>query len=212
MYKYRIFTIGAICITVLSLVLFPILAETPLTFSQLNMDKDATMEKYQNDWSDLTIHFSKKTSYTFDSGDQIATITIPKMNIYELPVYYGANPVNNDWHITTPGHLGNWSLFGERGVSCIGAHNYQLFKELPSLHSGDKILIETNVDRYVYVVENSAIYDHTIDNWNTVATHHSGDYALNLMTCFPIDAIKTDDMYIVYTRLQKGTIFANENQ
>ena len=191
----------------LSVVLFPIYVNNPLTFSQLNMNKEKTMEKYKNDWNSTTIKQIAITSNDFHNGDEVATITIPKMDIYELPIFYGANPVNNDWHITTPGPLGNWSMFGEPGVCCVGAHNYQLFKNLPLLEKGDKILIETNLDRYVYVVESTAIYNHKIDDWNTVATYHTSESALNLMTCYPIDAIKTDDMYIVYTSLQKGTVF-----
>lgn len=89
----------------------------------------------------------------------------------------------------------------------MGAHNYQLFKDLPSLQVNDKILIETPFDRYVYVVESYDIYHHKTDDWNKKATKHSMDSALNLMTCYPLDAVKTEDMYIVYTYLQKGTIF-----
>lgn len=208
MNKSRLISFAAISIMLLCTCLFPIYAEDPITFSQLKMDKEKTMSKYKDDWNDTTVKYALTTE-TYTSGSQVATITIPRMDIYEFPVYYGSNPVNNDWHITTPGPLGNWSMFGESGVSCVGAHNYQLFKNLPSLEKGDKILIETSNDRYVYVVESTAVYNHNIDNWNKTATHHTNDYALNLMTCYPMDAVKTDDMYIVYTNLQKGTVFNN---
>lgn len=187
--------------------LFPSIALNPLTFSQWSMDKEATMEKYKDDWNKEDILRSKAKQEDFQLGDVVGTITIPRMEIYELPIYNGSTEINNNWQITTPGHLGNYALFGEPGVSSVGAHNYQLFKDLPSLQVNDKILIETSFDRYVYVVEGSDVYHHKTDNWNAKATKHTKDAALNLMTCYPIDAVKTDDMFIVYTSLQKGTIF-----
>lgn len=187
--------------------LFPIVATKQMTFSQVKQNEQATMEKYQNDWNDTSIHQKPLLKPTYVYGDQIATITIPKMNLFEYPIYYGSDPVLNNWQITTPGHFGNWSLFGEVGVTCVGAHNYQLFKNLKVLEVGDKIIVETTIDRYVYVVDSVGIYNHELDDWDNVATKHKESYALNLMTCYPFDAIKTKDMYIVYTTLQKGTIF-----
>lgn len=164
------------------------------------------MNKYKDDWNREEIHHAPKPQEAMQLGDVVGTITIPRMNIYELPIYNGSTEINNNWQITTPGHLGNYSLFGESGVSVVGAHNYQLFKDLPSLQVNDKILIETSIDRYVYVVESTDVYHHATDNWNSVATKHSKEAALNLMTCYPIDAVRTDDMYIVYTSLLKGTL------
>ncbi|SKA04307.1 sortase [Anaerorhabdus furcosa] len=205
--KYHIFTSFATCIVGLSIAIFPKVAHTPLTFAQMNQDKVETMEKYKNDWNNHTIKHVRYNTAEYHDGDIVATITIPKMEIYELPVYYGANPVNNNWHITTSGHAGNYAMFGESGVSSIGAHNYQLFKNLPDLKTGDKLIVETDVDRYVYVVDSTDIYDHTKDVWNQKATAHKSDHTLTLMTCYPLDGIQTNDMYLVYTSLQKGTIF-----
>lgn len=193
--------------TITYMIHFPQVVPFSSTFSKAPMDGNATLLKYKNDWDSTTIHHTKQKQQNFKVGDIVGTITIPKMEIYELPVYNGASETTNNHHITTPGHLGNYALFGEQGVSVVGAHNYQLFKNLPSLQKGDKILIETSIDRYVYVVEGTAIYHHKTDDWNTLATKHSKDYSLNLMTCYPIDALKTEDMYIVYTYIQKGTLF-----
>lgn len=205
--KYHIFSIFTACITGLCIVLSFTIAQNPLTFSQMNQDKESTLIKYKNTWNNSDIKYKQINETAYYDGDIVATITIPKMEIYELPVYYGANPVNNNWRITTPGHDGNYAMFGEPGVSCIGAHNYQLFKQLPSLVIGDKIIVETDLDTYVYVVDGTDIYDNTKDIWNKKATLHKKDYGLTLMTCYPMDAIQTNDMYLVYTSLQKGTIF-----
>lgn len=187
--------------------MFPIFAQNQLTFSKWKQDKHITLNKYQAYWNDKTITQKHTPSQTYILGEQVATITIPKMNIYELPVYYGSNALNNNWQITTPGHLGNWSIFGEDGVTCVGAHNYQLFKNLKLLENGDKLIIETKDDIYVYIVDNTNIYNHETDDWDQVATTHKRNHALNLMTCYPFDAIKTKDMYIVYTTMQRGTIY-----
>lgn len=171
------------------------------------MDEKSSIDKYKDDWDNQTILHTKQKQQNFKLGDIVGIITIPKMELYELPIYNGATKSNTHWQISTPGHFGNYALFGEQGVSVVGAHNYQLFKNLPSLQKNDKILIETSIDHYVYVVEDIAIYHHGIDDWATMATKHSKDASLNLMTCYPIDAVNTEDMYIVYTYLQKGTIF-----
>ncbi|MEG0368133.1 MAG: sortase [Coprobacillus sp.] len=193
--------------TLICIFLFPVIAEEPYTYSQAHQNKEATMQKYKDDWQDTTIRYKQHPNQQYAYGEQVAFITIPKMDIYELPIYYGSDPINNNWQITAPGHTGNWSMFGEHGVTCVGAHNYQLFKNLKLLEPGDKILIETEIDRYVYVVDETGVYHNKTDNWDKTATKHKHDYALNLMTCFPFDAIKTKDMYIVYTSLQRGTIF-----
>lgn len=205
--KHHIFIIFAACAACLSIVVFPSISKNPLTFAQANQDKDATMKKYKNDWNSNLIRHENGNNTKYHNGDTVATITIPRMDIFELPVYYGSNPVNNNWQITTPGHAGNYAMFGEPGVSCIGAHNYQLFKNLPNLKIGDKLIVETNIDTYVYIVDGIDIYDNTKDVWYKKATAHKYEYGLTLMTCYPMDAIKTNDMYLVYTSLLKGTIF-----
>lgn len=205
--RFRIGITFIFLFSLLSVVLFPVAAKSQTTFSLLKQNKEATLAKYQYDWSNTTIQHVSNAKQEYVYGEQIAKITIPKMDIYEYPVYYGSDPVNNNWQITAPGHIGNWAMFGEAGVSCVGAHNYQLFKNLKKLKRGDKILVETKIDRYVYVVDKFAIYNHKEQDWTTIATKHRQPYALNLMTCYPFDAIKTKDMYIVYTSLQTGTVF-----
>lgn len=204
-----VFTFIIAAASICAVLLFDKIGKTPVTFSQIQMNKNKTMDKYKEDWTSEIIKQDKQNPYNFKIGDTIAKITIPEIDIYELPVLLGSTPVNNNWHITSPGHEGNWSLFGESGVTCVGAHNYQLFKDLPKLMKGDKILIETASERFVYVVYKTDIYHHDKDNWDRVASYHKDNYALNLMTCYPIDAVKTNDMYIVYTSLQKGTIYLN---
>lgn len=207
MKKSHLFIILITTSALFSIFLFSTLAMEPLTFSQWSMNKEETLKKYKDDWDLTEINYTEEKTSNFELGDVVGTITIPRMEIYELPIYYGSNEINNNWQVTTPGHLGNYAVFGEQGVSVVGAHNYQLFKELPNLQVKDKILIETSIDRYVYVVEDTDVYHHEIDDWNSLATRQFSAAALNLMTCYPIDAIKTDDMYIVYTSLQKGTLF-----
>ena len=138
--------------------------------------------------------------------------TIPKMNIYELPIYYGESRYNNNWQITCPGHLSGFGLPGEAAPTAIGAHNYQLFSQLPSLKAGDKFIVETSVDVYVYTVVKTEVYNHLTDNWSNLSYNSKDPYDMELMTCYPIEAVVTKDTYIVTAKLQKGTEFTAAQQ
>lgn len=205
--KYKLLWAFYLLFFIAVVTLFRPMAAHPMTFTQLAQNPEQTMKKYESLWDDKTIQTAATPKFHYQLGDQIATITIPKMDYYEMPVYYGSDPVNNNWQITAPGHLGNWNLFGEQGRSAVGAHNYQLFTRLPELEIGDKFIVENEIDVYVYEVVGTAIFDHTKDDWTQLAYQIGEDYSVTLMTCYPIDAIETQDMYLVYTKLCKGTIF-----
>lgn len=182
-------------------------AQGALTYTQLKQKPLITIEKYKNIWQDRVIKESPIMERTYQSGDKIGTITIPKMKYYEMPIYYGADRINNNWQITTLGHLGNWDMLGENGRAAVGAHNYQLFSNLPTLQPGDLFLIETDADIFVYEVIGNTIYNHSVDDWYQVAYRDALPYSVSLMTCYPIEqgAEATKDTYIVYSKMIRGT-------
>ncbi|MEG0217905.1 MAG: sortase, partial [Raoultibacter sp.] len=114
-----------------------------------------------------------------------------------------------NWQITTPGYIGNWQLFGEKGMAALGAHNYQLFSELEKLGVGEKVIVETIDDIYVYVVQEAGVYDHTKQDWAEAVYTGRESYAIDLLTCYPADVLDTQDRYVVYATMQKGTIFVD---
>ncbi|MEG0072249.1 MAG: sortase [Raoultibacter sp.] len=179
----------------------------PITFTQLAQNPEATMAKYEHVWNDATVHESPYQAKSYAVGDVVGTVTIPKLEIYEMPIYYGTTDENKNWQITTPGYGGNWQLFGEKGLAALGAHNYQLFSQLETLGVGEKIIVETTDDIYVYVVQEAGVYDHTKQSWEDAVYTGKALYAIDLLTCYPADALNTEDRYVVYATLQKGTIF-----
>lgn len=189
-----------------ALFLFPKMAQQATTFTMLSQDANATMEKYAGYWDDTTIISKPTQTGQYHDGEIVATITIPQMGFYEMPIYYGANDVNNNWQITTPGYVGGWDMFGERGRSAVGAHNYQLFTELPVMVPGEKFIVETAGEVFVYEVTGSHIYDHLKEDWGAVAYQAAELYSVTLMTCYPIEqgAAATKDMYLVYSRMVRG--------
>lgn len=208
--KRIFFAIFAFSMTTGCVWLFPVVAQNPTTFAELVQDKEKTLERYKDIWNDTTIRTINTKAPEYKLGEKIGTLTIPKMEIYEMPIYYGADDINNNWQITAPGHFGNWGIFGEKPVTALGGHNYQLFYDLPKMEIGDKFIVETEFDTFIYEVTGTAIYESGKHNWTELAFNSAEPYSLNLLTCYPIAKVVTNDMYIVYTKMIKGTKFLIE--
>ncbi|MEG2404673.1 MAG: sortase [Oscillospiraceae bacterium] len=205
--KHKLLLTTYLLFAIASVLLFNDMAINPITFTQLTQNPEKTMQKYKNVWDDTTIVTKSKTDAEFVLGEKVGTITIPKMKYYERPIYYGSNNLNNNWQISTPGYLGNWGMFGDKRSAALGAHNYQLFSQLPTMEKGDLFIIETDIDTYVFEVTGMCVYNHTKDDWNKTAFADSAPYSTTLMTCYPVDAVVTKDMYLVYSKMKKGTKF-----
>lgn len=205
--KHRLLIPFFVLIVILSVVLFQPLAQGAVTLTTLSQSPKETKEKYKEYWDDTTITVKPKQKNGYEWGKKVATLTIPKLEYYELPVFYGSDVFTSNWQITTPGYLDGWDMFGESGCTAVGAHNYQLFGKLPTMVVGDKFIIETDVDVYIYEVIGTHIYDHTVERWDQVAYQDSEPNSVTLMTCYPIEAVETEDMYLVYSKLVRGTVF-----
>lgn len=187
-------------------------AKDALTYTMISQNPQKTLSKYEGVWEERRIRKAAISPKTYENGEIVGSITIPGMGYYEMPIYYGSDKINNNWQITTAGHLGNWDMFGEKGVAAVGAHNYQLFKNLNVLQPGDLFLIETADDIFVYEVLGHRIYNHITDDWTQTAYEDALEYSVNLMTCYPIDqgAEATEDTYIVYSKMVRGTQYISE--
>ncbi|MDO4566829.1 MAG: sortase [Oscillospiraceae bacterium] len=191
----------------LSFTAFRLVVSEPLTFFELGQNPEATMLKYAPYLEDDTITHAPRRSLFYTDGEVVGYLTLPALSMYERPIYYGANSINTNWQITTSGYSGGWDLFGDPGVANIGAHNYQLFSNLPTLAEGDIVLVETEDGVYIYEVSGTAIYDADTDDWDEVAYRACPAGSVVLMTCWPVDAVETEDRYLVYTQLVSGTLF-----
>ncbi len=186
----------------------------PMTFTGAQQDPEATIEKYKDVWDDTTIKKITRDAPIYIDGEEIGTITIPGMNIYELPIIYGSSEANKNWQVTALSKETNWSMIGETGITAIGAHNYQLFTLMPTLQPGEKFIIETDIDTYVYEIVDKDIYIEGEDVWKDVVWKDRNNYSVNLITCYPVDEVATPDRMILFTKMTKGTIIApttNEN-
>lgn len=190
--------------------LFPYVAKNSTTFAQMLQDKEVTLEKFKTVWNNNTIIEINAKPPEFEIGEKIGTLTIPRMNIYEMPIYYGEDDINNNWQITAPGKHSNWGIFGSKDITALGGHNYQLFHDLPSMQIGDRFIVDMPFDTFVYEVTGSDIYVHGDDDFSDITTTGKEPYSVDLLTCYPIAEIVTDDMYIVYTKMIKGTKFLQD--
>lgn len=205
-----IFSIMAFAVTASCVQLFEVVAQNPTTFAQMSQDKEKTLEKYKDVWNDTTIIEVDTLAPEYTLGELVGTLTIPRMNIYEMPIYYGADDINNNWQITAPGRFGNWGIFGEKAITALGGHNYQLFYDLPNMQVGDKFIVETPFDIFIYEVTGSTIYESGVHDWSDLAFNDKEPYSVDLLTCYPIEKVVTNDMYIVYTKMVSGTKFLQE--
>lgn len=183
----------------------------PVTFTELEQNPKVTMSKYEQIWNDTTITEKNYTGKSYKIGDVVGTITIPSLEIYEMPVYYGETDENKNWQLTTSGYESGWRLFGEYGITAVSAYNYQLFKELPKIDVGEKFIVETDDDVYVYVVQSESVFEHENQKWEDAAFLDKEPYSVNLITNYPINVVDTEDRYIVYATIQRGTIFPDSN-
>lgn len=85
-----------------------------------------------------------------------------------------------------PGHNFGSAIPGAKGNSLISGHRDTHFRFLQDLQPGDAVLIETpQGQRNIYRVETTAIVD-AREAWLEHPSHTSH---LNLVTCYPFDAI-----------------------
>lgn len=205
----KLIFLGAVSFLILLLALiFQTFAEQQITFTDAKQNPKRTIEKYRDIWKDERILTKKEPLKEYQYGEVIASITIPTLQLYELNVYYGSDPINNNWQITSPGHIGNWGNIGEKYPSAIGAHNYQLFKNLPDLKIGDRFIVENEADIYVFEVVSTFIYRAGQQEWEEMY-HDLEPYSLVLMTCYPLNVMESPDRYIVNTRMVRGTKLVN---
>lgn len=195
-------------ILVASMLLISKLSGAPIidatfTDAQTNTNPQVTMNDLEIKTKERKIVDQILSPKKYMNGDVLAKITIPRMELYRYDVIYGANEINNNWQITAPGHQGNYGLFGERTPTIVGAHNYQLFHNLPTLQEGDYVYVEVDEQVFVYEVQGNFIYDHLKDDYNKILDRLE-PYSLGLMTCYPIDQKDTEDRYIVQTKMISG--------
>lgn len=121
---------------------------------------------------------------TAAGGDlPIATIEIPSIDL-KLPVLEGATRENMR-HAAT--HMSETTPLGESGNAAIAAHRAhkkgRLFNRLNEVTSGDKIIINTEIKRFTYVVYKISVVEPTD---LSVLEDKGKEKILTLITCDPL--------------------------
>ncbi len=114
------------------------------------------------------------------SVQQARRIQIPAIGV-DSPIFQG-----DDWEQLKKGvgqHIGS-TLPGEAGNLVLSAHNDiygEIFRHLDKLSPGDEIIVETERQRYTYVVRKIQQVDPT-DVWVMAPTEHASS---TLISCYP---------------------------
>lgn len=139
--------------------------------------------------------------HSYEKGECVGLVSIPRLELFNEEILYALDGEDLKSKIATAGYLGGWSMFGDEGPSTLGSHNYQLFKELPSIQCGDIVHVKNDFGVYTYEVIDTMIFDDSEDSWKEDVYKRSRDYSVTLMTCYPIEEKNTEDMFIVFTKL-----------
>lgn len=203
--RKKVLIILILAMAFISITLFPKLGKESITFFEVRQNKAKTLSKYKEVWDNKVIKEVVGEQKKYEYGDIVGSITIPKINLYEVPIYYGENDITNNWNLITPGYEAGWGMAGEEGIMSIGAHNYQLLFQLPNLEIGDEFIFENSIDTYVYEITGTTVYYEEKEDWYDTVYKDQEEYSINLMTCYPIEKAKTEDRYIVFSKMIKGS-------
>lgn len=117
-------------------------------------------------------------------GERLARIRIPSIGVDEV-VVEGVSP---DELAVGVGHYPRTATLGERGSIGIAGHRTgwgDPFLELDELDRGDRIVLESRRNRYVYVVTGTRVVEPS-DGWVLKGDPNvQAPYELTLTTCTP---------------------------
>lgn len=184
----------------ITIIVIAISSRTVTGIKKVNND-----EKFKREES-RTIETVDWAKHSYEKGECVGVVSIPRLELFNEEILYNLDGEELKNKISTAGYLGGWSMFGEEGPSTIGAHNYQLFKDLPNMQIGDIIHVKNDIGIYTYEVTDTMIFDDSEDNWKKDVYERSRDYSVTLMTCYPVEKRNTEDMFIVFTKLIGGKI------
>lgn len=122
-------------------------------------------------------------------------IEIPAINV-DAPIVSGTS-----WEALRRGvgHQDNTGMPGQRGNVVLAAHNDifgEIFRYLDQLSPGDEVIIHTQTQRYVYVVQDTQIVQPE-DTWVMDSTHNP---TTTLISCYPYQV--DNQRIVVFAQLQ----------
>ncbi|MFC3492852.1 class E sortase [Glycomyces rhizosphaerae] len=136
-------------------------------------------------------------------GDAFARMWAPDIRAESWTLVEGTEPADIEY---APGRFLEGAYPGEQGNFTLAGHNVPaIFSEIRSLEPGDKVVIETKENFYIYEVQEHEVVNETqIDITAPVPGEPGvepgdGDYWLTLFTCHP--RWDNYERYVVYSQL-----------
>lgn len=139
-----------------------------------------------------------------EPGDKVGTITLESLGI-SWPIIEGTEEAQLSLGV---GHYIGSVLPGVIDNSILSGHRSTVFARLGELEKGDRVLVETSVGTFVYVITRFEV----VDRDDQTVIQPSDDPILTLTTCYPFGNIgNTTEAYIVTAELVSST-FKNERK
>jgi sortase A len=128
------------------------------------------------------------------SGDKVGTITLESLGL-SWPILEGTE---EDQLSKGVGHYIGSVLPGIDDNSILSGHRSTVFARLGELQKGDRILVDTSVGTFVYVIEKFKV----VDRDDQTVIQPTEDPTLTLTTCYPFGNVaNTTEAYIVTAKL-----------
>lgn len=122
-------------------------------------------------------------------GDAFARMWAPDVRAESWTLVEGTEPADIEY---APGRFLDGAYPGEQGNFTLAGHNVPaIFSEIRSLEPGDKVVIETKENFYIYEVQEHLVVDETQVDITAPVPSQPGvepgddDYWLTLFTCHP---------------------------
>lgn len=136
-------------------------------------------------------------------GDAFARMWAPDIRPESWTLVEGTEPADIEY---APGRFLDGAYPGEQGNFTLAGHNVPaIFSEIRSLEPGDKVVIETKENFYIYEVQEHTVVDETQVDITAPVPGEPGvepgdeDYWLTLFTCHP--RWDNYERYVVYSQL-----------
>ena len=125
-----------------------------------------------------------------EKGDKVGTITLESLDL-SWPIFEGTKEAQLSQGV---GHYIGSVLPGVVDNAILSGHQSTVFARLGELDKGDRILVQTNVGTFVYVITRFEV----VDRDDQTVIQPSDNPILTLTTCYPFGAIgNTSQAYIV---------------
>ncbi|MBO3734135.1 class E sortase [Glycomyces niveus] len=136
-------------------------------------------------------------------GDAFARMWAPDIRAESWTLVEGTEPADIEY---APGRYLDGAYPGEQGNFTLAGHNVPaIFSEIRSLEPGDKVVIETKENFYIYEVQEHEVVNETQIDITAPVPGEPGvepgdeDYWLTLFTCHP--RWDNYERYVVYSQL-----------